>query len=428
MLPKPRYSGVDVSPTAGWGDRASFLGWLAADLVRQTTLPGFALALLGLWALASDGGLAAVAAAGSGVLVLLGSSLVLILLLGFDFEPLWLGVFRPYPLVCYGVAALWVSVGQQRLMDRLPRWTAARIPLAALTGAALVAVPVYAGWPANNRTGSDFAERYAEVVFALLPQGAVLFVYGEYTGPLGYYRYVEERRPDVAMYNLQGLVFGNRLFDPLRLTETEERASALDRFVDSTESPVFLLPDFDIYPSDRGIGHHGFVLEVLGEGTVGTVDLTRDPLGERYFLELLDLRPVDRWERDRRNSLLFRYGNYLGLVVLSGSPILLDPMAELFERADDCYTCLLGMAVSLLNNDAAGHAGRIAAWLARAEALHDQALSKLEFAQLPFEQGRLAELTGDADTAAASYRQAYVLFPHPEGAASAAIRRLGLAP
>ena len=44
------------------------------------------------------------------------------------------------------------------------------------------------------------------------------------------------------------------------------------------------------------------------------------------------------------------------------------------------------------------------------------------------EQGRLAELTGDADTAAARYRQAYALYPHPEVDAGAALRCLGLAP
>ena len=122
---------------------------------------------------------------------------------------------------------------------------------------------------------------------------------------------------------------------------------------------MFLLPEFDISPTDRGLGHHGFVLEVLGEVTAGTVDLTRDGLGERYFLELVDRRPVDRWERSRRSGLLSRYD--LGLAVLSGSPLLLEPMAEVFERAGDCYPCLLGMAGSLLDNDAADHAGRIAA-------------------------------------------------------------------
>ena len=465
------YSGVDVSPAAGWGDRAGFLGWFAADLVRQTTLPGAVLAVLGLAALARGrlAGVAApdpagsptaapgpaartasspvartagavasnpaarvalgpvtlagTAAAGSGLLALLGNSVVLIGLLGFDFDPFWLAVFRPYPLICYGVAALWAAAGLQWLMDRLPGRAAV---LAALAGVAMAAWSASAGWPANDRSGSDFAERHAEVVFDLLPQGAALFVFGDDTGPLGYYRYVDERRPDVSMYNLQGLVFGNRLFDPLASTAARQRA--LDRFVGSTEGAVFLLPDADLHPSDRGLGHHGFLLEVLGAGTAGTVDLTRDERGERHFLELLDRRPADRWERSRRSGFLSQYGNYLGLVVLSGSPLFLEPMAGLFERAADCYPCLLGMAASLLDNDAAGHAGRIAGWLARAEALRDQALSKQESAKVFFEQGRLAELTGDADTAAARYREAFAVYPHPDVDAGPALGRLGLAP
>ncbi len=257
------------------------------------------------------------------------------------------------------------AAGPQWAMDRLPGWTAslgrgraapagrpppglAGAPLgaagglraagaargpAALAGAAMVAWSASAGWPANDRSANDFAARYAEVVFDVLPPDAVLFVYGDAAlGPIGYYRYVEERRPDVALYSLQGLVFGNRLFDPP--APMEERQRALDRFVRSTERAVFLLPDFDIRPSDRGFEHRGFVLGVRAEGTGGTVDLTRDERGERYFLELLDRRPADTWEQSRRNGLLTNYGYYLGLAVLSGSPLLLEPLAcEPEERA-----------------------------------------------------------------------------------------------
>ena len=436
------YGGVDASPAAGWSDRVAFLGWLGADLVRQTTLPGFALAVLGLGALARRGGLAATAMAGSGVLALLGNSVVLIALLGFVFDPFWLAVFRPYPLICYGVTALWVGSGLQWLMDHLPGWMArwpARAPEAfrapwatrspaaavAVVGAAMVAMSAAASWTANDRSDSDFAERHAEAVFDLLPQDAVLFAYGDAIGSLGYYCFVEERRPDVALYNLQGLVFGNRLFDSF--LPQEERASALDEFVDSTGRPVFLLPDYDIYPEDRGFGHRGFVLEVLGEGSGGTANLARHPRAERYFLELLDRQPVDTWERHRRHELLFHYGNYLGLIVLVDSR-LQEPLAELLERADDCYPCLLGMADAVLDNDAAGQADRVAAWLVRAEALHGRALGKQESARLRFEQGRLAELAGDAVTAATRYRQAYAVFPHPDVDAGLALRRLGLAP
>ena len=96
------------------------------------------------------------------------------------------------------------------------------------------------------------------------------------------------------------------------------------------------------------------------------------------------------------------------------------------ERAGDCYPCLLGMAGALLDNDAAVHAGRIAGWLERAETLRDEALSKQESARVFFEQGRLAELTGDAETAADRYRRAWAVYPHPDVDAGPALRRLGL--
>ena len=430
------YAEVDVSPSAGWSDRWSFAAWFAADLVRQTTLPGSLLALAGLAALARGGGLAAAAAAGSGAVALLGNSLVLILLLGFDFDPFRVAVFRPYPLVCYGIAALWVGAGLQWLTDRLPGWTAARWPAlarrrtaaATLAGAAMVVASVAAGWPANDRSGSDFAERHADVLFELLPQGAALFLFGDASAPLGYYRYVEGRRPDTALYNLQGLVFDNRLSDPL--TPREEKQRALERFVDATDRPVFVEPGDDIrpdiYPEDRGVGHYGFLLEVLDEGTASTFELARHPGGERYFLELLDRRPTDRWEQVRRNELLSQYGRYLGLVQVLGSPVLLEPAEPLFERAQDCYACLTGMAASALDYGAADLADRIAVWVERAAAQHDQSLTKAESARLPFLQGRLAELTGDTAAAAAHYRRSHALYPHPDNEAGAALRRLGL--
>ncbi len=86
------------------------------------------------------------------------------------------------------------------------------------------------------------------------------------------------------------------------------------------------------------------------------------------------------------------------------------------------------MAGALLENDASDHADRIAAWLARAEALRGRALTKQQSAKVFFEQGRLAELTGDAVTAATRYRQAYAIYPHPDVDAGPALRRLGLVP
>ena len=45
----------------------------------------------------------------------------------------------------------------------------------------------------NDRSADNFAEKHAEMLFQLLPENSVFFVYGDSeTGPLGYYHYVEE--------------------------------------------------------------------------------------------------------------------------------------------------------------------------------------------------------------------------------------------
>ena len=439
------YSGVDVSASAGWSDRWSFLRWFAADLPRQLTLPGAALAVLGLWSLFRRGGGAGVAAAGSGLLALLGNSVVLIVLLGFDFDAIRLAIFRPYPLICYGVAALWLAAGMQWLLDRAPGWTAALWParpagmsgaswathgaaaLAAVVGAAMVAGSASANWRANDRSGSDFVDWYADAIFDALPPGAVLFAYTDGTaGPLGYHHFVAGRRPDITLYNQQGLLFGNRLYHPF--LPDREKEAALEQFVGATDRAVFLTPDYNLYPSQRSYQIRGFLVHARKSGAADTAMLVRDAREEQLFLELLERQPGDRWEQKQRNEMLASYGRYLGLIVLSDSPLVLEPMQPLFERAQDCYACLLGMADSLLDNGGAAHAGRIAAWLARAEALQDQAIRKEESAKLHFELGRLAELTGDAAGAVARYRQSYAVYPHPESQAAAALRRLGRTP
>ena len=336
------YVDADVSPSAGWSDRWSYLAWFARDLVRQSTPPGFALALLGLGTLLRGGGRAAVGAGGSFV-ALLGNSLVLIPAAGGSTsDEFQVAIFRPYPLICYGVSALWLAAGMQWLLGRMQAAAAARWPdgaprasrapwsaqgpaaLTGLAGAAMVFASATAGWPANDRSESDFAGRYAEVVFDTLPPNAVLLVNDDITIPLGYYHHVEERRPDVTLYHLQALAYANRLYDPF--LPPEEKTTVLDRVVGSAERPVFALRDWDFYPGQRAYRHFGFVVEML-EGSPNTIELPRNPRGEHYFVDLLDRRPVDRWERLVRYQLLSRYGYYLGLIALSGSPLLLEPMA-----------------------------------------------------------------------------------------------------
>ena len=418
------YSKVDVSPSAGWDDRLAFLGWFGNEMIWQVTLPGFALAALGLYALFRC---RRYTEAGSGLLVFLGNSAVLIVLLRFDFDDYNVSVFRPYSLVSYGIVALWLAVGLQFLLDRLPTglrtgpWV--RTGAAALAGLGMVAYSVQANWGLNDRSGSDFSERYSEVMFDLLPQDAVLFVFGDSEiGPLGYYRFVEQRRPDVTLLSAQGLVYGNRLYRPR--TSDRRKAEALRRFVNETDRPVFYTIEDEKIPHDGGSRRHGFVKEVIREGAPGAMELRIQPQAERYFEELLNRQPVDSWERFRRHKLLYLYGEHLGYAVLSGNAELLERTRRTLALARRSFFSLIGMVEVLLNHGNRSHLAQIDEWLQEADHMQDEIMSKERMARFLYLKGFLRYRLGRAEEAVALFRKSLAIYPHPDNASIMALKQI----
>ena len=418
------YSKVDVSPSAGWGDRVAFLGWFGNEVIWQVTLPGFALAALGLYAMFRC---RRYTEAGSGLLAFLGNSAVLIVLLRFDFDDYNVSVFRPYSLVSYGIVALWLAVGLQFLLDRLPTGLRAgpwvRTGAAALAGLGMVAYSVQANWGLNDRSGSDFSERYAQVVLDLLPQDAVLFVFGDSEiGPLGYYRFVEQRRPDVTLLSAQGLVYGNRLYGPR--TSDRHKAETLRRFVNETDRPVFYTIEDEKIPHDGGSRRHGFVKEVIREASPGAMELRIRPQAERYFEELLNRQPVDSWERFRRHKLLYLYGEHLGYAVLSGNAELLERTRRALALARRSFFSLIGMIEVLLNHGNHSHLAQIDEWVQEADHRQDEIMSKERRARFLYLKGFLRYRLGRAAEAVALFRKSLAIYPHPDNASVMALKQL----
>ena len=419
------YIEVDTSSSAGWSDRFGFMRWLGNEFLWQLTLPGFALAVFGLIVLFLR---RQIARLGSGLLVFLGNSIVLIALLGFDFDVWQVAVFRPYSLLCYGIAALWLGIGLQVVLDglaervsfKVARGPGFKIGAATLAGAAMAAWSVHEHWQVNDRADSDFAERYAEMVLDTLPQDAGLFVFGDATAPMGYYQFVEKRRPDVALYNLQGFVFGNRLYGPF-LPEGE-KMEVLEQFTDSTDRTLFFSMDFDNFPDRQG-RLYGFLMEVVKDGEPGTTELKRHPRGEEYFTYLVNQQPIDRWERVRRNKLLSDYGRYLGLIELSGDPVFLDQTQELFRLAEGSYTCLLGIASILIEMGNSAHWEQASAWLAKAETVKHEALTKKTLARLYYLKGSFSQKQGQKAAAVAFFGKSRDIYPHPENKAIKALEK-----
>ena len=423
------YSHIDLSPSAGWGDRLQFLQWLGHETVWQLTLPGFILAAVGLWSLLYR---RQWVVAGSGLLVFLGNSVVLVVLLGFDFDYFHLVLFRPYSLVCYGLVALWLAVGFHFLLDRLPIWlpfTFSRPAwlksfVAVLAGVGMAMFAVQAHWQSNDRAGSHFTERYAETVFELLPRDAVLFTYGDPDSiPFGYYRFVEDRRPDVTLLNTQGLVFSNRLYN-WRLPR-ERKQKVLREFVNKTERPVFFTDDSIMPYLGFGIRHHGFVKEIVRAGT--QIEVAIQPAGKRFFEELLSHPPQDRREWHERNRQISLFANYLGLAMLSGATTSVEWLQHSVALAEQNTHGLMGMADALLGHGDPSHYAQIEAWLEKAKPLQDELVDKEQRARFLYMQGFLRHYRGETEAARVLFKQSLTIYPHPSNASINALRQLAAA-
>ena len=420
------YSKIDTNAFAGWLDRFAYLRWFGLQLFWQLTPPGCLLALLGLAILARRH----LGAAASGLLVFLGNSLALILLLAFEFNDFWVAVFRPYSLVCYGMAALWLAVGLEFLSgyvrDRFSAFADRRgwvvTGLAGVAVAGMLVFLMQANWRLNDRSASDFAQHYADMIFSLLPQDAALFVYGDTEiGPLGYYRFVERRRADITLLSQQGIVYGKRLF--LSKLPQERKEERLREFINETERAVFFMSSV-VFPKHQSVRDHGFVKEVIRGAKPGTVELKPDAAGKRYFEYLVNLKPVDEWERTHRNKLLFAYGGFLGHIILSNNPVLLKQMQHTLELANQNTFVLTGITEILLAHGGDSHLAQIEAWFGEAQRRQSEFVTREKQARFLYLQGFLRFRQRDKDAARALFEKSRVVYPHPDNASIKALEQL----
>ena len=196
-----------------------------------------------------------------------------------------------------------------------------RVLLSLVVGVGLVGWSLSARLPVNDRSGEEFVERFVDMTFDTLPKDAILFVEGDSVTPVGYYRYVENRRPDITIYDLKGLMYRERLYDPL-IPKVAKRKILKD-FLDTMTRPLFFwgwsVQKYDLMAYGE-LRFYGFFVSLNMAGPVGAVHVSRDEVAERYFRYLVDQEPADRWSRSLRYNMLYAYGDYLGLAWLLGNP------------------------------------------------------------------------------------------------------------
>ena len=420
------YAGADASPSAGWEDRLQFLQWFGGEVLWQLTPAGLALALLGLAALWRGGWRWR---AGAGLLVFFAHSALLIFLLAFDYDYFQAAVFRPYTVVCWGLLALWLAAGLQAALDWLfagQRHLGPRpVALAAALGLAMTAWSVQLGWPANDRSGSDLMQRYADLLFGVLPENAAFLAKGDFeTPPLGYYRYVEGRRLDVALLEFDGFVFGNRPYGPL--APDEERLEALRRHLAEAGRRVFFtqVKRDSICPGCATSMHANF-WEAVREGGGGK-RFHVVPQANRFFEHLVNFAPLDAWERSFRNWFLNNYAIYLAAAMAAGDASVREGLAPMLGLAESDYHSLAGLVDSALQAWRPEQEGQVVRWMERAERLRPGALlTKEQQAKFLYMQAYLRFQQGRREEAVALLRRSAAAYDHPRNEAAQALRKIG---
>jgi hypothetical protein len=334
---------VDASATAGWHDRLRFLQFFGGELVMQFALAGTLLAAVGF--VAQWRRLGRHTAAFLTVAFLM-PSVVLLLLLRFDYDMLSKHVFHVYPLPAYAVAALWMGLGFVRLTERT---SALRGPRAAAAGAALLALIAVVGARTNLLTSADWAARYAHAVLASLPKDAVLFPQGDTDlPPIAYLHLVEKVRPDVKLYEGKGLILGNRLFHFLRTSEADAEAKVRDFIAVASHPVAFSMQPQEGYARrDRWL--HSEIDKSSPEAGRVTIEVPEEAV--RFFEEAV-LHPggeLNAWVAYHRNELRQRYALLLARRLVRSQPPEERTRRHLAVLSEDFHGAM-GLAEGLLAN------------------------------------------------------------------------------
>ncbi len=397
FLTRKGFGWIDTRDSAGAGDRLRYFGFLLRELGRQFTWAGAALAALGLWLSWSQRRLPRALALAL-VAGFLGPTVLLLLLLSFDYDALSRSVFRVYPLVAYGIMAVWVVLGGRFLLERVRS-----LPLRAAAWGALVAATLAVHLPVNNRAGYTFAGDYARTVLESLEPDAVLFVSGDMdTFPIAYAHLAEGVRPDVTVYNDQGIVLENRLF-PADAT-VEHRQRVLVDFIRTTSRPVYFTGSA---PGGFAIEECGLFLKVHKELPPGRILFLLSQKTRAFFDRMESDGARDTWTVLRRDQLHRRVAQLVTFIELYGAESYArEGLGPWSQRYEGTTQGLLGKLGALIMPGRGLNVAAVLDLSARAQAAlaRDPLAKKNDLAFPAYTRGLALRDAGRLDEAMAAFR------------------------
>lgn len=369
------YSGVDKQEGVGLEDKLVFAEALGTDMLWQFTPVGFFFVVIGIGVLlASRYSWLAVSLLASWFT----SSVLLVYLLDFKASFIWLAAFRVYHLLAFGIMAIWLAVGAAWVVDRL-RFLPAMLQkqMGGLIVLVVVGFTVASHWEVNNRSDYHWAHDLAMAKINSVEPNAVLFTFDDLDLPVGYLHFVEDVRPDLKVYNDQGLVYGDRLFSPLTPdypppgnANAPNKAAILRQFIDTTDRPIYY------HPARRSLYQH----PRYGSDTLGFLRrVNREDSSERvilsdYLRQWLDANVgvgdtiTDLWTKQQHYSTVSQLVGTILNASQHGFP-LDDQWQEVIERAREKNTLARLVSNTHLIYDPQTPRERLEAELQWAEAL-----------------------------------------------------------
>ena len=338
------YAGVDKQANVDWTDKQAFIQILSQRMLWQYTPLGAALSLLGVFVMLRS----------RFNWICLGllstwfcSSYLLIALIDFQAEFIWFSAFRVYSLVSYGVMGIWLAVGAAWVADwgrRLsPQHGAQSIGF--VLAVAVLGWQVTAHWKDNNRRDYRWAHDFATFKLNGLEPNAAFFSFDDLDVPVMYLNHVEEVRPDVEVYNDQGLVLANRLYSPLipdhappNAPNIESKAKILRNYTNENGRPVYYHPQrIDLFRHPQfGSDFLGFYRKVNRESPSDRIILS-DRLREWLDTNLAYERFTDDWTRHQHYNTVATLVNAIMIAAASGFEMS-DEWREVIDRARDKNT------------------------------------------------------------------------------------------
>lgn len=407
------YGGTRVNPVLGLDGTLAQLRFWGAQAIWQFTPVGAAVAAAGAvlaWRRWPRG-----VAAGVLVAALATPALVLVAVNQPMDDAVNRAVLRVFPLVSYGMMALWIGLA----LDALGRRAAVGLALPLLVAAVHVR--------ANDRHDDTWAADYARATLGAMAPGAVAFVHADVdTGPVAYLHLVEGVRPDVTLYNSQGFVLPTRAAPPWSDVPTLARATGA--LIDRTTAPLYVFPEppawfTPLLVARGGIEDYGFLWRVDRTLPRGVRAPRADPGLMAYLDRVLDETDLtDAWEIHHRHRLIGQAGWMLGTLLAQdtdGSVRAAEAARVARVTADYLGRVRMVDAVS-----STGDPAELLARLRGAEALLDDTYRDQDRALLPVLRGRLHERLGDTAAAIADYEQALRAMPDPQNPAVARLAQL----